>query len=114
MDIEKKLALSEYNRVYGGLLTEHQHEMLSLYFDCDVSLNELSEQFNVSRQAIRDALVRGEKALLDYEIALKLVEYKKVMTSGVEKALAGIKNGNIGEAVVTLTKLLSEEDRYGV
>lgn len=72
MDIEKKLNVSEYLRLYGSLLTKHQYEMLRLYYDCDISLFEIAEQFNISRQAVRDAIVRGEKALFDFENKLHI------------------------------------------
>lgn len=109
MDIDKKLTISEYNRVYGGLLTPYQHEMLSLYYDCDVSLNEIAEQYNISRQAIRDALQRGERALLDFESKLSLVKFKKSAVNTVKDALTQMEKGNYTEAASALKTMLSEE-----
>ncbi len=75
VEIEEKLNISDLLGLYGNLLTEHQAEMMRLYFDCDISLFEISEQFGISRQAVRDALVRGEKTLKDTEAKLGL-KYK--------------------------------------
>jgi predicted DNA-binding protein YlxM (UPF0122 family) len=110
MDIQKKLTLSEYNRVYGGLLTEHQQEMLSLYYDCDVSLNELSQQYGISRQAVRDALVRGEKALTEFERVLKLIERKEDFLKTIDSSIAYIGNGEGEKAVELLTALRIKEE----
>lgn len=76
MNIQKKVNVSEYMRLYGSLLTSHQQEMLRLYHDCDISLFEISEQINISRQAVRDAIVRGEKALYEFEDKLKINQNK--------------------------------------
>ncbi|MDR3216005.1 MAG: DNA-binding protein [Clostridiaceae bacterium] len=72
--LEKKLEIGKLNDAYGVLLTEHQREVIRLYHDCDISLFELSEQFGVSRQAVRDAILRGERLLRLYEEKLRLIE----------------------------------------
>jgi predicted DNA-binding protein YlxM (UPF0122 family) len=72
--LEKKLRIGRLNDIYGGLLTEHQRELIRLYYDCDISLFELSEQFGISRQAVRDAVSRGEKLLMQFEEELRLAE----------------------------------------
>ena len=48
---------------YGGLLTEHQRSTLELYLMEDLSLGEIGEQLGITRQGVRDAIVRGEAAL---------------------------------------------------
>ncbi len=90
MDIEKKLNLSQYLSLYGALLTEHQAEMLRLYYDCDISLFEISEQFGISRQAVRDAIVRGEKSLVEFENKLGLRKILTKVKSGLENLLSDI------------------------
>lgn len=58
---------------YGKLLTEKQREMLAFYYEQDLSLGEIAEEFNVSRQAIHDVIKRSEKILEQYEEKLGLV-----------------------------------------
>ncbi|HEY3315863.1 MAG TPA: YlxM family DNA-binding protein [Bacillota bacterium] len=58
---------------YGPLLTDRQREMLSMHYEDDLSLGEISELLGVSRQAVHDLLTRSEKALEDYERRLGLV-----------------------------------------
>lgn len=58
---------------YGSLLTEKQRLIMSYHFEEDMSLSEISEQLNISRQAVHDIIKRSEKSLKDYENELKLV-----------------------------------------
>ncbi|PKM82621.1 MAG: putative DNA-binding protein [Firmicutes bacterium HGW-Firmicutes-14] len=58
---------------YGELLTEKQQDILSLYYEQDLSLGEIAREFAVSRQAVHDIIKRGEKILEGYEEKLKLV-----------------------------------------
>jgi len=52
---------------YGELLTDKQRECFDLYHNEDLSLAELAEQFGISRQGVRDTLVRAEGTLLELE-----------------------------------------------
>lgn len=58
---------------YGKLLTEKQNEMIELHYDEDISFGELAEMFNVSRQAVFDAVKKGLNTLKDYESKLGLI-----------------------------------------
>ncbi len=59
---------------YGQLLTERQQKIFGLYYNDDLSLGEISENLNITRQAVYDILKRVEKLLLNYEERLKLVD----------------------------------------
>lgn len=72
-----KLYISMYNDIYGGLLSGNTGEMVRMYYDCDLSLNEIAEQFNVTRQAVHDTLQRAEKQLISYEAELRLYEKRR-------------------------------------
>jgi predicted DNA-binding protein YlxM (UPF0122 family) len=58
---------------YGELLTERQKNIYELYNLHDLSLGEISEQMNISRQGVYDALKRCDKQLNNYESKLKLI-----------------------------------------
>ena len=72
---------------YGELLTEKQKELFDLYYNEDLSLTEIAEHAGISRQGVRDAIVRSETILRETEDRLGLV--KKY--SGYETKLADIK-----------------------
>lgn len=58
---------------YGEMLTEKQKEMFDLYYNEDLSLAEISEHVGITRQGVRDSIVRAERALREMEEKLGLV-----------------------------------------
>lgn len=59
---------------YGGLLTKKQSEYFVLHYMEDLSLSEISEQMNVTPQAVTDLLKRACAQLDTYEATLGLVQ----------------------------------------
>ena len=59
---------------YGELLTEKQRETMELYYNEDLSLAEIAEPLNISRQGVRDSIKRGEKQLMELEDTLGLAK----------------------------------------
>ena len=59
---------------YEKLLTETQARILHLRFDDDLSLGEIGQECGISRQAARDAIVKGEQKLLLWDSELHLAE----------------------------------------
>ena len=80
-----KIQLSELLNVYAEMLTEKQRDALSMYCDCDCSLSEIGSELGISRQGVRDAIVKGETTLLKLEEALHLAEFYSKLTVAVEK-----------------------------
>lgn len=52
---------------YGELLTERQREFYDLYYNEDLSLSEIAENYGLSRQGVRDVIVRAEAVMTDVE-----------------------------------------------
>lgn len=78
--IEKTVRMSLLFDFYGQLLTERQREFFSLYYDHDLSLGEIAQQFGVSRQAVYDILRRSTQVLIDLEKKLELVRKHEEQT----------------------------------
>lgn len=76
--MEKKVEISMLCQLYGELLTEKQFEFLNDYYNNDYSLSEIAENNNITRQAVRDIIKKGEKKLFEYEE--KLLFMKKTLT----------------------------------
>ena len=75
--IEEKVKMSILCQLYGKLLTEKQYEVLDDYYNNDLSLSEIAENLEITRQAVRDNIKKGENKLLEYEEKLGIM--KKVM-----------------------------------
>ncbi len=52
---------------YGDLLTDRQKEFFDLYYNEDLSLAEIAENYGISRQGVRDVIVRAEAAMTEIE-----------------------------------------------
>lgn len=72
--MEERIYLSILLSTYGSLLTKKQLDIMRLYYDDDLSMPEIAELNNTTRQAIYDLIKRCHKVLLNYEDKLKLVD----------------------------------------
>ena len=77
MNLEKLVEIGLLFEQYKILLTDKQQEIVSLYYNEDYSLGEISENLKVSRQGVYDTLKRSEKILREYEAKLGLVAKMK-------------------------------------
>ena len=59
---------------YGELLTDRQKEFYQLYYDEDLSLGEIAENYGISRQGVRDVIVRAEAYMTEIEDKTGLVK----------------------------------------
>ena len=71
---EKVVEMCMLYDFYGDMLTEKQRELFDLYFNEDLSLAEIAEHKGITRQGVRDSLVRSETILRGMETKLGLVE----------------------------------------
>ncbi len=72
--MENTLRMALLFDFYGPLLTQRQQDVFQMYFHEDLSLGEIGEELEVSRQAIYDILKRTEAILEEFESKLGLVE----------------------------------------
>lgn len=72
--MEKRVELNLLLDFYGALLTEHRREILRLYVEEDMSLQEIADESGISRQGVYDAIKKCEAQLLDYENKLGLMK----------------------------------------
>ena len=76
--MNKKVEISMLCDIYGKLLTEKQFEFINDYYNNDLSLSEIAENNDITRQAVRDIIKKGERKLFEYEE--KLLFMKKTIS----------------------------------
>lgn len=68
--LEKSVEIGTLYAFYGGLLTQKQQDALRLHFEEDLSLGEIAEELDVSRQNVHELITRSSQKLRRYEEAL--------------------------------------------
>ena len=101
LSIEKVVKIGKLFSFYGSLLTDRQQEFMQLYYYHDLSLGEIAEQQDISRQAVYDNLKRSEKALEEYEANLQLVKYYDNIEDQIDK---------LGNVVDNISDKLDQEE----
>ena len=86
--MEEKVKISMLSELYGKLLTEKQFEFIDDYYNKDLSLSEIAENNNITRQAVRDILKKGEKKLFEYEEKLMFMKRMLNQEKKIEKVLS--------------------------
>lgn len=90
--MEKNIKMSILLDIYGKLLTEKQYNLLNDYYNNDFSQSEIAENEEITRQAVRDNLKKGENNLLEYEEKLKIMEKNLKAEEKINSVLEYIKN----------------------
>ena len=103
---------------YGELLTERQKEFFDLYYNEDLSLTEIAEHAEISRQGVRDAIMRAETILRDTEDKVGLVRkysgYEDKLhkireeASYIARVNSDLRNYEIAKRVEAITKMIDE------
>jgi len=73
----KNLIYGELLNVYGKMLTAKQLEAMEQYYNLDLSLAEIAEHLNITRQAVRATLLKAQKVLDNLEKNIGFLEYRK-------------------------------------
>lgn len=99
--MERKVEISLLCQIYGRLLTEKQLNILDNYYNLDLSLSEIAENENITRQAVRDIMKKGENKLFEFEEKLGIMK----KTQKQEEKIANI----LSELTKIQTKFTDEQ-----
>lgn len=58
---------------YGDTLTEKQRYLFDCYYNQDLSLGEIAENEGISRQGVRDAIMRAEASMSELEDKIGMI-----------------------------------------
>lgn len=85
--LDKKEQLNQLFDLYKSLLTKKQCLYFELYYREDYSLQEISEIYTVSRNAVFDQLKKVEDYLFSYEEKLSLLALQLKRKELIDKAI---------------------------
>ncbi|HHU12543.1 MAG TPA: hypothetical protein GXZ64_04890 [Clostridiaceae bacterium] len=88
--------------IYGPLLSEDGRQLMQLYYDEDLSLAEIAQTRDLSRQAVSGALQRQRRLLDRYESVLKLSEREAWMHKHISLLKSHLQMGQTTKALSLL------------
>lgn len=84
---------------YGSLLTKRQNEVMQMYIEEDLSMQEIADVLTISKQAVQDIITRTYKTLDSYEDKLKMIHLENRRAVIYRKILAYTNDDVIKELV---------------
>lgn len=96
---------------YGELLNDHQKSIFEEYVLDNLSLGEIAEEHNISRQGVHDIVKRADKALNDYEDKLHLVSRFvsiKDKVTAISNTASGL-DGSVAQKIIEMCNGIIEE-----
>lgn len=72
--MEKIVAQGQLYDFYGELLTDHQKKVYEDFVYNDLSLSEIAEEYQISRQGVHDLIKRCDRIMQNYEDKLRLIK----------------------------------------
>ena len=118
--MSKNLDMCRLLDLYGCLLTEKQFDIMDFYYNDDLSLGEIADHYEISRQGVHDAIKRGDEALTEYEERLGLLKAEQERRDEIagfrELALAAFNEcnahrsfRNVAEKIIVLLETFDEK-----
>lgn len=83
--MEEKVRISILLELYGNLLTAKQYEFMDYYYNQDLSLSEIGDNEDITRQAVRTILQKSKKKLEQYETKLKFMQKEEIIKKYIEQ-----------------------------
>lgn len=97
---EKDLMIGVLLGHYGKLLSDRKLEVCEMYFYEDFSLSEIAEQLGISRQGVRELIVKAREELLHYEECLGLVRFREDASQRLNRLDAMLRMDHHSEALI--------------
>ena len=98
--MEEKVRISILLELYGKLLTEKQYEFMDLYYNQDLSLSEIGDNNDITRQAVRTILLKSKKKLEEYENQLKFMQKEEK----IKKCIEELEETNVDKKILNKLK----------
>ena len=100
--MDKSVKISMLLEIYRKILTEKQADVVDLYYNQNLSLGEIAEDLNITRQAVRKSLVEAEKNLLMFEEKLDILERQIKREQKIDQILKKIEDEKLKKLIEEL------------
>ncbi|MFQ7348567.1 MAG: YlxM family DNA-binding protein [Anaerococcus vaginalis] len=106
--MEKLVQVARLFDTYGSLLNEKQKDVINCYYNEDLSLNEIAENNNKSKQAISDMIQRSVDKLFEFEDELSLIKKKNQLREDLSLLRELIESSNQSEAMDMIDEMINK------
>ncbi|MDD7463375.1 MAG: sigma factor-like helix-turn-helix DNA-binding protein [Anaerococcus sp.] len=104
--MEKLVEVGQLYDIYGALLNDKQRDVINCYYNEDLSLNEIAENNNRSKQAISDMIQRSVDKLFEFENELSLLSKREKLRDELLNIRDLIESSNDKDAIDKLDMIL--------
>ena len=105
MDIATKVEISALFEVYGNGLTDKQRQVVDFCVLQDLSLREVSDLLNISRQAVKYTLDNATNSMLKLDKQLNIVNKLQDLKQKLTNLLENTKDSKLKQEI---NKILEE------
>ena len=105
MDIATKVEISALFEVYGNSLTDKQKEIIDFCVLQDLSLGEVGDLLNISRQAVKYTLDNAVQSMLNLEHKLKILDKFQNLKQRLTDLIESTKDSKLKQEI---NKILEE------
>ncbi len=111
--MSKNLNMSLLLDFYGDILSDKQREAADLFYNGDYSLSEISEITGITRQGVRDRIVKSEEIITELEnklgLASRFGDMGKTVTFIIERLNQLKAEGQDVDDIIDAAKELNRE-----
>jgi predicted DNA-binding protein YlxM (UPF0122 family) len=100
--MDKSVKMSILLEIYGNILTKKQADTVDLYYNDNLSLAEIAENLNITRQGVRENLIKAENKMLELEEKLGLLKKRQDREKLINEIISKIDNKEIKEKIARL------------
>ena len=102
MSLEENLRITSLIDTYGKLITTKQFEVVSSYYYDNLTLSEIGDNYNISRQAVNDCINQSVKALETYEEKLQLLAKNEAIIDKLTKVANDSNNAELSSRLAEI------------
>lgn len=99
----------EYGRLfdlYGDLLSADRQKIMSDYFEFNMTLAEIAQEKNISRQAVLDAIDKSCEKLKEFESVLQIYAKRNALRADLSELLSLAESKELKEKVEEILRKL--------